>query len=384
MDQERIGKFIAKCRKEKKMTQSELAEKLGVTDKSISNWENARCMPDLSLFKPLCNELDISINDLISGEKIKKEEYQEKLEENIINTIDYTNKKMNDKNKLIGIILIVFGVLLTLTAMSIFPSDSSWGSIYSVFGGILSLIGISRFTKKIKYPQRLLFNLGYIMIFIFILLAIDYIGVITIKQAPRFSYLKETGDNMIIYKAPLYNVYRINYNTKNEYYIVDTKKEYTKDTVPLTPFNREKSGIDNIIKYKNKYIGNNSNTGNLIQSLPLSEYSYVFEIDSDNLGLTINYHITDWYINENNYLEKSLLYNSVSLFTLINNVQYINFNFSGITYKTTRVQLEEQYPHYEEIMKESLNKENFNKYVEDKMNDEIFVSSIFNTILMKN
>ena len=97
MDQEKIGKFIAECRKNKKLTQSELAEKLGVTDKSIGNWENGRNMPDLSLFKPLCDELGITINELINGEKIKEEEYQEKFEENIINTIDYTNKKINKK-----------------------------------------------------------------------------------------------------------------------------------------------------------------------------------------------------------------------------------------------------------------------------------------------
>ena len=73
MDQEKIGKFIAECRKDKKLTQSELAEKLGVTDKSISNWENGRNMPDLSLFKSLCESLDISINDLISGEKVSSD-----------------------------------------------------------------------------------------------------------------------------------------------------------------------------------------------------------------------------------------------------------------------------------------------------------------------
>src|SRR5574344_51840 len=153
MNQEKIGKFIAKCRKEKNMTQSELAEKLGVTDKSVGNWENARCMPDLSLFKPLCDELNISINDFISGEK------------NIINTIDYTNKKINEKNNLIGMILIVFGVLISITAMTIFASESSWGSIYSVFGGIISLIGVSRFTKKLTHAKRLLCNFGYFIAF---------------------------------------------------------------------------------------------------------------------------------------------------------------------------------------------------------------------------
>ena len=76
MNQDRIGKFIAECRKKKNMTQRELAERLGVTDKSVGNWENGRNMPDLSLFKPLCDELNITINDLMSGEVIEKDKYQ--------------------------------------------------------------------------------------------------------------------------------------------------------------------------------------------------------------------------------------------------------------------------------------------------------------------
>ena len=100
MNQEKIGKFISKCRKDKKMTQSELAEKLGVTDKSIGNWENGRNMPDLSLFKPLCDVLGITINDLLSGEKISKDKYQERFEENIVNTIDYSTKRINKYSNL--------------------------------------------------------------------------------------------------------------------------------------------------------------------------------------------------------------------------------------------------------------------------------------------
>ena len=75
MNQEKIGKFILELRKEKNMTQQELADKIGVTDRAISKWENGRGMPDLSLMKPLCQELGISINELISGEKIDKKEY---------------------------------------------------------------------------------------------------------------------------------------------------------------------------------------------------------------------------------------------------------------------------------------------------------------------
>lgn len=84
MDQKKIGEFIAKLRKEKKLTQQELANKLGVTDRAISKWENARGMPDFSLIKPLCDILGITYNEFISGERIDKKDYNEKLEEKIV------------------------------------------------------------------------------------------------------------------------------------------------------------------------------------------------------------------------------------------------------------------------------------------------------------
>ena len=382
MDIIKIGKFIAEKRKEKKLTQEGLAEKLGVTSKTISRWENGNYMPDISLLKPLSEELGITLNDLLSGEKVDKEEYQEKLEENIINTIDYTNKKMYEKNKIIAEILMMFGLGITFTAFTIFPSESSWGSIYSIFGLIISLIGFTKINKKKSYIKRLFLSLGYLMLGLIILLGIDYTNVKLNKVAPRFSYLIKTTDNMIIYKAPLCNVYRINRNTKNEYYIVDTKKIYTEDTVPITPFNRDEAGIDNIIKFKNQYIGNNSNDSHLIDSLPLSEYGYVFEIDSENLGLTIDYHITDWYINENQYLEKCLLYNAVSIFSLIDNVQDITFNFSSNSYKVKRKQAQNLYPNYNDIISDEINKDNFNKYLENKINDNEFIKNTFDKIFV--
>mgnify|MGYP001851850077 FL=1 len=76
MNQVKIGKFIAKLRKEKKMTQQELADLLNVTDRAISNWENGRRMPDVTFFKPLCEILDISVNELVAGERISKEDKQ--------------------------------------------------------------------------------------------------------------------------------------------------------------------------------------------------------------------------------------------------------------------------------------------------------------------
>ncbi len=226
MNQEKIGKFILECRKKKNLTQSELAEKIGVTDKSISNWENGRNMPDLSLFKPLCEILDISVNDLISGENVSQDEYQKKLEENIISTIDYTNKKVLEKNNIIGIILITFGVLLVITAFSIFPSESSWGSIYSIFGGVISLIGVSKFTRKLKFQKRFLFNFEYFLLFVIMSLLIDYISVVNMKQAPRFSIYKITSDSSIYYDTLFYDVVRCNRDTKKEYYKVMKNQSY--------------------------------------------------------------------------------------------------------------------------------------------------------------
>lgn len=231
MNQEKIGKFIAECRRKKNMTQQELAEKLGVSDRTIGNWENGRNMPDLSLFKPLCDELDISLNDLMSGEVVKSKEYQEKLEENIINTISYTNKKLENKNNIIGLLLIIFGVLISLSAIAIFPSESSWGSIYSVFGAIISLIGVSKLTKKLSYGKRLIYNFGYFIIFILLLFVIDYIGVINIHQAPRFSLVKVTGDDVIYYDTPFYDVVRCNVDSENETFTVIKNGKYDKDNI---------------------------------------------------------------------------------------------------------------------------------------------------------
>ena len=142
MNQEKIGKFILELRKEKNMTQQQLAFKIGVTDRAISKWENGRGLPDLSLMKPLCEELGITINELISGEKINKKEYQEKLEENILNTIEYSNKKIN-KTKRIFKLVIVISIMLIVSLILMFFIDirrmnqnkpvifSTWGYTYT-------------------------------------------------------------------------------------------------------------------------------------------------------------------------------------------------------------------------------------------------------------
>lgn len=382
MDQEKIGKFIASVRKEQNLTQEQLAEKLGITSKAVSKWECGKGLPDASIMMELCEILKITVNDLLSGEKIKQENYQKKLEENILDTIDYSNKKVLEKNKVIYEMILFFGLGLVFMAFTIYPTDSSWGSIHSIMGLLLSTFGFVNIKRDRTMLKKCFLGISYFMIGFLLLLLLDFSNVILNKVAPRFSYLIQTSEDMILYKTPLCNVYRINRNTKNEYYIIDVKKEYTEDTVPITPFNRDKSGIESILSFQNPYIGNNSNTSLLVGHLPLSEYGYILEIDSVNLGLTIDYHITDWYINENRYLEKSLLYNAVSLFLLIENVQKLTFNFSGNTYTMNRSQIEEYYPHFKKIVLDGFNQDNFNQYVEGRMNDNDFVEQTFTEIFV--
>ena len=118
MNQEKIGKYISEKRKEKKLTQEELAEKLGVSDRAVSNWENGKNMPDLSLFKPLCKELGITINDLMSGEDVEDNKYIESLENNIIDIVNVSNK--SKKKKLIKIISIFTLIIFILFSILLF------------------------------------------------------------------------------------------------------------------------------------------------------------------------------------------------------------------------------------------------------------------------
>ena len=107
MNQQKIGKFIQEKRKEKDLSQQQLAEKLGVSNRTISKWENGNGMPDYSIINDLCTELDISINELFSGEELTEENYQKKFEENFVSAIDYNNKKRNKRIRKFIIFIIV-------------------------------------------------------------------------------------------------------------------------------------------------------------------------------------------------------------------------------------------------------------------------------------
>ena len=142
MDLGKIGKFIAFNRKNKGLTQEQLAEKLGVTNKTVSRWETGKYMPDLSLLKPLSEELEITLNELLSGEKLEKEKIIESTEKSLVNTIDYTNKEIKKTKKTFTIILTAIIIFIAIV-VSLFIIDinrirnnkpvffSTWGYSYA-------------------------------------------------------------------------------------------------------------------------------------------------------------------------------------------------------------------------------------------------------------
>ena len=135
MDQVKIGKFIAECRKKKNMTQAILAEKLNITDRAISKWETGKGMPDSSIMPELCNELDISVNELLSGEVIKMENYSQKAEENLLEM----KKQKEETDREMLRLEIVIGYISTITFL-ILVFLASFVEMYSAIR-ILLIIG---------------------------------------------------------------------------------------------------------------------------------------------------------------------------------------------------------------------------------------------------
>ena len=113
MEQQKIGKFIHDLRKEKGLTQKQLADLVGVSDKTISKWETGRGIPDTSIMNELCMVLGISINELLSGERLSKDNYNGKAEENMVNLLKDTERQ-KDKQKWskINIVLNILWILL--------------------------------------------------------------------------------------------------------------------------------------------------------------------------------------------------------------------------------------------------------------------------------
>lgn len=124
MNQEKIGRFIAELRKEKNMTQKELANKLNVTDRAVSKWENGRGLPDVSLFETLCKELDITINELLKGERIKENNIEHLSSETMMSYNKYIKRK--ERQKMFFLLIVFVIVLCTLLTTAILSFNKTF------------------------------------------------------------------------------------------------------------------------------------------------------------------------------------------------------------------------------------------------------------------
>ena len=156
MNQTEIGKFIAKCRKEKKLTQAQLAEKLNITDRAVSKWETGKSMPDSSIMLELCEILGITVNELLSGEEIDMESFEIKADENLI-ALKRKDENNMTKNVIISILFsvtLLIGIMVCLICNIAISGNLTW-----------SLIPVSSivFAWVISFPSIILGKRGVVV-----------------------------------------------------------------------------------------------------------------------------------------------------------------------------------------------------------------------------
>ena len=156
MDQIKIGKFIAERRKAQNLTQMQLAEQLGITDRAVSKWENGKALPDATLMLELSGILGISVNDLLTGEVVTMENYNEKMEKNLLEALEAKQKA--DKNLLnleilVGMMCVI--ILLGLVAFASFMQLEEWLRV------VLILIGLVPFLVALPFLIKIEQTAGY-------------------------------------------------------------------------------------------------------------------------------------------------------------------------------------------------------------------------------
>ena len=144
MDQIKIGRFIAECRKKKGLTQMALAEKLNITDRAVSKWENGKAMPDSSIMLDLCRELGISVNDLLSGEIVTMENYNKEMENKLVEILkekEETDRRLLKLEWVIGILSCI--ILFVPIFIAAYLPMEDWKRIILVFSGFIpGIVGL--------------------------------------------------------------------------------------------------------------------------------------------------------------------------------------------------------------------------------------------------
>ena len=218
MDQKKIGLFLKELRKTNNLTQEDLAEKLNVSSRTVSRWETATNMPDISLLVELSEFYQVSIPEIIDGER-KSEKVNQESRDTAIKMAEYSKNELHiQKMKLINTLFILFGVFVIISALAIFPNESSWGSIYAIVGGFLLIGGIYFKVKLtlVKRSTRIAIVVGCCLVLFGFFNALDYIAVSQFQQVPRFSYEKSYGENIVEHKTLFYTVIQKNPGSRNE------------------------------------------------------------------------------------------------------------------------------------------------------------------------
>ncbi len=145
MNQEKIGKFIATCRKENGYTQASLAEKLGITDRAISKWENGKSLPDASIMLELCELLKITVNELLTGEHIIMDNYKDIAEKNLVEMRkqeEEANKKLLAAETFLITLTVVASISMILVGGLIAETNQVMGIILCSLGSLIVILGI--------------------------------------------------------------------------------------------------------------------------------------------------------------------------------------------------------------------------------------------------
>lgn len=212
MDQKKIGFFLKTLRKEKNITQEMLAETLHVSSRTVSRWETGNNMPDISLLVELSEFYQVSIPEIIDGER-KSEHMEQETKQTAIKMAEYSKNELQiEKQKIVHAFLMVVGGFLIISAFAIFPNESSWGSIYASIGGMIVTVGIYFKIKfaPVKRVTRILSVAGCIVFLLGIFTVLDYIAVSQFSQVPRFSYEKSYGEDIVEHKTLFYTVIQKN------------------------------------------------------------------------------------------------------------------------------------------------------------------------------
>ncbi len=218
MDQVKIGQFLKELRKEKNMTQASLAEVLNVSGRTVSRWETGNNMPDISLIVELAEFYQVSIPEIINGER-KSGNMNQETKDTALKIAEYSKNKFKiEMSKIVSILMMVFGVFIMCSALAIFPNESSWGCIYAIIGAVILTVGVYINTKTIliKIKHRMLIVIGCIIILFGLFTISDYIAVSQFNQVPRFCYIKSYGADVIEYKTLFFTAVQKNPGTENE------------------------------------------------------------------------------------------------------------------------------------------------------------------------